>query len=531
MSRLEIVDRPGPEDYEATLSVQNNLLEAKIADRDTADIVVFVEHAPVYTVGRSVEFQKNSLFPDVPWVEVGRGGKATFHGPGQLVVYPVFDLERHGKDVHKFLRSLERVGIECLEKFGVEAGVRPGLTGIWVKSELPGNDSGWKKIASMGIGVRKWVSYHGLAINVSTDLQYFSAIDACGQEGQVVTSLQETLGTAPDINEVKKEFLAALLSEFSLSLDDTDSSQSVPSKLQRRARPSWLRAKAPGSPDYLETRKIVKDLNLVTVCEEAQCPNIGECWSHSTATFMIMGELCTRRCSFCAVKDGTLQELQPLDPMEPVRVAQAINKLGLAHVVITSVNRDDLPDMGALHFDRVVRAIKKVNPGTEIELLIPDMRGKRQSLEKILESGSVAVLNHNIETVPSLYKTVRPGAQLKRSLDILRWSREIQPGVRSKSGLMVGLGEKYAEVLALMDSLREADVQVLTIGQYLQPSDKQLPVQRFVTPQEFAFYKEEGIKRGFIHVESGPLVRSSYHAWQHTPDAKAKENRLEPGFV
>ncbi|MCL4140299.1 UNVERIFIED_CONTAM: hypothetical protein GTU68_052826 [Idotea baltica] len=480
------------------------------------DVVVFVEHAPVYTVGRSVSFQENKQFPEVPWVEVGRGGKATYHGPGQLVVYPVFDLERHGKDVHKFLRALEKVGIQALEKFGVVACVRAGLTGIWVKTDLAGNDDGWKKIASMG----------SLAINVSTDLKYFSAIDACGQEGQVVTSLEEVLDVAPSIDEVKQAFLDALIAEFSFELDASEEAQSSPTtpKLQRRARPSWLRVKAPGSPDYMKTQKIVKDLNLVTVCEEAQCPNIGECWSHSTATFMIMGELCTRRCSFCAVKDGTLQELQPLDPMEPVRVAQAINKLGLAHVVITSVNRDDLPDMGALHFNRVVRAIKKLNPDTDVELLIPDMRGKRKLVEQILVGAEVAVLNHNIETVPSLYKMVRPGAKFQRSLDILRWAREITPSVRSKSGLMLGLGETSDEVLSLMDSLRDSDVQVMTIGQYLQPSGKQLPVQRFVTPEEFAFYKVEGLKRGFMHVESGPLVRSSYHAWQHTGDKEVVDS-------
>ncbi|MCL4139140.1 UNVERIFIED_CONTAM: hypothetical protein GTU68_067108 [Idotea baltica] len=271
----------------------------------------------------------------------------------------------------------------------------------------------------------------------------------------------------------------------------------------------------------MKTQEVVKELGLVTVCEEARCPNIGECWQNASATMMIMGDLCTRRCSFCSVKDGTLSELQPLDPLEPVRVAQAVKRLSLEHVVITSVNRDDLPDMGALHFDRIVRAISKLNPTTDIELLIPDMRGKRQLVEIILQSGLVKVLNHNIETVPDLYKTVRPGAKFQRSLDILRWAGEIQPDVRTKSGLMVGLGETKEQVYQVMDAMRESGVQVMTIGQYLQPSAKQLPVYRFVTPEEFAEYKEEGMARGFLHVESGPLVRSSYHAWTHTGDDKS----------
>lgn len=283
-----------------------------------------------------------------------------------------------------------------------------------------------------------------------------------------------------------------------------------------RRHPDWIKSRAPTGKAVAETRATVRALGLHTVCEEAQCPNLGECWSHHTATFMIMGELCTRRCSFCAVKDGTLSDLSPLDPMEPVKVGAAIAKLKLRHVVITSVNRDDLEDMGAEHFNRTVRAIAHQNPGCAIELLIPDMAGKRESLETVLQSGFVTVLNHNLETVPRLYRRVRPGANFKRSLNILRWARELYPSVKTKSGLMLGLGESREEVLGVMDELRKADVNILTLGQYLQPTDKQLPIHRWVTPEEFLDYKNEGLKRGFSFVESGPLVRSSYHAWQHS---------------
>jgi lipoyl synthase len=231
---------------------------------------------------------------------------------------------------------------------------------------------------------------------------------------------------------------------------------------------------------------------------------------------MIMGELCTRRCGFCAVKDGTLENLEELSPSEPARVAEAVRRLGLRHVVVTSVNRDDLPDMGAGHFDATVRAIRAVAPQCQIELLTPDMRGRRPLVESILASGEVAVFNHNFETVPHLYPTVRPGAKVERSLDILKWAKEIQPGVRTKSGVMLGLGETRTQVLEVMDMLRASNCDVLTLGQYLRPSEKQLPVVRFVPPDEFAEFKREGLARGFKHVESGPLVRSSYHAAEHT---------------
>jgi len=289
----------------------------------------------------------------------------------------------------------------------------------------------------------------------------------------------------------------------------------IPRNTERPAKPGWLKARAPGSPEYLQTKELVKSLRLHTVCEEARCPNIGECWSHHTATFMIMGDLCTRRCHFCSVKKGTSETLQPLDPFEPERVGIAIKELKLQHAVITSVDRDDSFDQGASHFAKTVAAIHKHAPMCKIELLIPDLQGSLADLETIVKSG-IDVLNHNMETVPRLYKKVRPGAGYIRSLTILKRAKEIDPTIKTKSGIMVGIGEERAEVLSLMDDLRGSDVDIMTIGQYLRPSERQLPVKAWVTLEEFKEFEIEGLKRGFRFVESGPLVRSSYHAWKHT---------------
>jgi len=289
----------------------------------------------------------------------------------------------------------------------------------------------------------------------------------------------------------------------------------VPRNQEKLVKPPWLKAKAPGSEKYLETRNIVKKQKLHTVCEEARCPNIGECWSHSTATFMIMGDLCTRRCNFCSVKNGDASNLEPLDPFEPERVALAIKELKLKHAVITSVDRDDVADNGAGHFAKTIAAIKKHAPDCKIELLIPDLQGKRDDLEAIVRCG-INVLNHNVETVPRIYKKVRPGAGYIRSLSILRWAKEVDPKVLTKSGIMVGLGETKEEVFSLMDDLRANDIDIMTIGQYLRPSKQQMPVKEFITPEEFKEYEEVGLSKGFKFVESGALVRSSYHAWKHT---------------
>jgi lipoic acid synthetase len=273
-------------------------------------------------------------------------------------------------------------------------------------------------------------------------------------------------------------------------------------------KPDWIRVKAPGSPKWAETKEIVKENKLVTVCEEAGCPNIGECWEKKHATFMIMGDTCTRACAFCNVKTGVPEAL---DPLEPAKVAQAVAKLGLEHVVITSVDRDDLKDGGAEHFAQVIGAIRKASPGTTIEILTPDFLRKPGALEVVV-AAKPDVFNHNLETVPGKYLTVRPGARYFHSLRLLQRVKELDPAIFTKSGIMVGLGEERNEVLQLMDDLRSADVDFITIGQYLAPSRRHHAVIRFVTPEEFKGFEAIAYVKGFLMVSSTPLTRSSHHA-------------------
>lgn len=276
--------------------------------------------------------------------------------------------------------------------------------------------------------------------------------------------------------------------------------------LQRK--PDWIRVKAPTSPVYAETQRLMRDNKLATVCEEAACPNIGECWSQKHATMMIMGETCTRACSFCNVKTGVPL---PLDADEPNRVADAVAKLGLAHVVITSVDRDDLKDGGAEHFARVIRAIRKAAPQTTIEVLTPDFLRKPGALEVVVEARP-DVFNHNLETVPRLYLSVRPGARYFHSLRILQQAKELDPTIFTKSGLMAGLGESREEVMQVMDDLRAANVDFLTVGQYLQPTRRHAAVDRFWSPDEFKALETIAWAKGFLMVSASPLTRSSYHA-------------------
>ncbi len=285
-------------------------------------------------------------------------------------------------------------------------------------------------------------------------------------------------------------------------------------------KPDWIRVKAPGSPVYKETQQIVRENGLVTVCEEAGCPNIGECWSKKHATMMIMGEICTRACAFCNVRTGLPG---PLDPHEPENVAKAVEKLGLEHVVITSVDRDDLADGGAQHFADVILAIRARNPRTTIEILTPDFLRKDGALE-IVVAAKPDVFNHNLETVPSKYLKVRPGARYFHSIRLLQRVKELDSTMFTKSGIMVGLGEERNEVLQLMDDLRSADVDFLTIGQYLQPTKKHYPLQRFVTPEEFQSYAKVAEAKGFLLVSSSPLTRSSHHAGEDF--ARLRANRM-----
>lgn len=280
-------------------------------------------------------------------------------------------------------------------------------------------------------------------------------------------------------------------------------------------KPSWLKVKAPGGPNYLRLTQLMRDLDLHTVCQEAHCPNIGECWEHGTATFMILGDVCTRNCAYCAVSHGRPPKY---DIEEPARVGEAVAQLGLRHAVITSVDRDDLPDFGAYIFAETIRQIHQRLPGCSVEVLVPDFQGNEQSIRTVLEARP-EIYNHNTETVPRLYKKARPGGKYHRLLEIFRIAKRIAPDIPTKTGIILGLGETNEEVIEVMKDLRSVDVDILTLGQYLRPSDGHIPLDRFVSPDEFRWLYQVGMDMGFKHVESGPLVRSSYHAWEQVQAA------------
>lgn len=280
-------------------------------------------------------------------------------------------------------------------------------------------------------------------------------------------------------------------------------------------KPPWLKVKAPGGTNYLRLKSLMRELDLHTVCEEAHCPNVGECWEHGTATFMILGDVCTRNCAYCAVSHGRPPKF---DAAEPERVARAAAQMQLQHVVLTSVDRDDLPDFGAWAFAETIRQIKAILPDCSVETLVPDFQGNEASIRTVLDAGP-DIYNHNTETVPRLYKKCRPGGRYLRVLEIFRTAKRIAPHIPTKTGIILGMGETNEEVELTMRDLREVDVDILTLGQYLRPSADHIPIDRYVTPEEFRHLYDVGMSLGFKHVESGPLVRSSYHAWEQVQAA------------
>jgi len=291
----------------------------------------------------------------------------------------------------------------------------------------------------------------------------------------------------------------------------------LPAPLAPGRKPAWLKVQAPGGPNYVALRQMMRELGLHTVCEEAHCPNVGECWEHRAATFMILGDVCTRNCSYCAVAHGTPQ---PLDPGEPARLAVAVERMGLKHIVITSVDRDDLVHGGAESFAACIALIRARVAETSIEVLIPDFKGDEAAL-RIVVAAKPDILNHNLETIERLYRLARPGGRYGRALELLRRAKQADPGLLTKSGIMCGLGEEWDELIAAMRDLAAQGVDILTLGQYLRPSSDHLPIARYYTPDEFAELREIGLAMGYRHVEAGPLVRSSYHAWEQVERATA----------
>jgi lipoic acid synthetase len=521
-------------------------LQRALHARAVDDYLLLLEHPDVYTLGTTADPRHVLVAPasvGAELVDADRGGDVTYHGPGQLVGYPLITLPewRDGtRDVVAYVRGLETVLIATLADFGIAAKREPRFTGVWV---------GDAKIAAIGVKVARGRTRHGFALNVDPDLEMFSHIVPCGIADRGVTSLRALLGEAPELRDVVDSVARHFAEHFGFGVVERQDVVSreragdlspftraamsgeapVPGERPRGApvrllgrlaeagvhdsveapgvrRPDWMRVRADLGTNFRETRRLVGQLDLHTVCEEAGCPNIYECWADHTATFMILGDRCTRACGFCLV--DTRKPL-PLDVDEPRRVADAVAALALEHAVITSVARDDLADGGAAAFAATIRAIRTRTPETRIEVLIPDCKGDASSLDVIF-AARPDVLNHNLETVARLHRAARPSAAYFRSLTLL--SRAKDAGLLTKSGIILGMGETADELRGAIADLRNVGVDVLTLGQYLRPSDRHLPVARWWTPDEFAELGAYAEGLGFGHVESGPLVRSSYHA-------------------
>ena len=526
----------------------------------TADTLLLLEHGAVYTLGVRASMANVLTVPDgVDVITADRGGDVTFHGPGQLTGYPILTVPgRNGKivaggmsDTVAYVTGIEQLLIDVCTDLGLaNVGRVARCAGVWVDPDGPNP----RKIAAIGVRLSRGRSMHGFALNVDRAcLNGFANIIACGIADKGVTSL-----AAEDIDVSMKEVVDAVikrahmlwgrgraleraeavwressddLSPFTrgrgpgsraLSRIEQAGVETATSVTIRQRKPEWLRVKANMGHEFTELQHTIRDLGLVTVCEEAGCPNIHECWNDGTATFMVLGERCTRACGFCLV--DTRLPMAP-DPDEPMRVGEAVRRMALQHVVITMVARDDLPDGGAAHMAETIRAIHRVNPGTRVEALISDHRGDELALDVVNES-MPEVLNHNIETVLRLQRAVRPSASYARSLSVLALAKT--RGLTTKSGMMVGLGETESEVRQTLRDLRQVGVDIVTIGQYLRPTSNHLPVARWWTPEEFASLRAYGIGLGFSHVEASPLTRSSYHARDAAEAATVATSSVQP---
>ncbi len=523
--------------YEEAWDLQRAFWEGRHQGRATSDYLLLVEHPHVYTLGRNAD-TSNLLVSEERLAAVGaqrfdvdRGGDITYHGPGQLVGYPIVELA-DSRRIIPYVRAVEEVLIRTLADFGVPARRDPGYTGVWT-------DQG--KVAAIGIRVARQVTMHGFALNVNPDMSYFTYMNPCGITDRPVTSLVELLDRPVSIEEAIETLVPRFEEVFGYGMNEIQLGAFARGQGRPRAfevdrllaegcfspsrrsevpvliggrlpgeppKPPWMKVTARLGGDYRRLGRLMRELDLHTVCEEAGCPNIYECWGQGTATMMILGDTCTRACGFCNVNTG---RPQGLDYLEPFRVAEAVAAMGLRHAVITSVNRDDLDDGGSTVFAQTVEEVRRQVPDCDVEVLIPDFKGVRADLERVLAAGPV-VLNHNTETVLRLQREVRTSASYGRSLALLARAKWYNPAGAVKSGLIVGMGETREEVLGALADLRAVGVDIVTIGQYLRPTARHRPVHRFVHPDEFDEYGQYGHRIGLAHVESGPLVRSSYHA-------------------
>lgn len=529
----------GRVEYDEAWDLQRAIWEGKTLGRTRDDYVLLLEHPHTYTVGRNGDGSNLTIERDrletlgATIHDVDRGGDITYHGPGQLVGYPIVDVPKleGGFDAVGHVRRIERVLIYTLAEFGVEAWAEDGYTGVWTSSG---------KIAAIGVRVSRGVSTHGFAINVSPDMSYFEHIVPCGITDRSVTSLTELLDRKVSTQEVVDVLVPRLetlgepdgsevqLGAFARGTGSTYEVDEMvaagvftPSRqgdvavtirgalVGEPVKPSWMKVKVDlTDPKFKELKKLNSELGLNTVCEEAGCPNIHECWSSGTSTLMLLGDECTRACSFCDVNTGKPGEV---DWEEPVRAAQAIEAMDLRHAVLTSVNRDDLGDGGSTVFAMTIEAIRDRLPDCDVEVLIPDFKGDAEALD-IVMAAKPNVLNHNTETVLRLQRDIRTGATYARSLTLLARAKWVHPSVTVKSGLIVGMGETDEEIVGALADLNAVGVDVVTIGQYLRPTARHRMVDRYVEPPVFDEYKAAGEAFGLRHVESGPLVRSSYHA-------------------
>jgi len=513
------------------------------------DYLLLLEHPHVFTLGLRGDEANILVDPAEVGAEVvhtDRGGDVTYHGPGQLVGYPVMTVpgKRGGgmADTVAYVHSVEQLVIDALGDLGLpDCGRLPDYPGVWVSPD--GQNP--RKIAAIGVRLSRTRSMHGFALNVDCDLDWFSRIVPCGIPDKAVTSLaaegrwaamkdvvdavaaravERWGGGGVDQADVAWRQRPEDLSPFSRGMGPGDV-PGRPVRLQSRMdeagltdglaingrKPDWMRVSLRTGPEFRRLRSVLHSRDLVTVCEEAGCPNIYECWNEGTATFMINGQRCTRACGFCLVDT---RKPEPLDPAEPERVADAVEAMGLEYAVITAVARDDLPDGGAAGFAAVIAAIRRRTPGVRVEVLIPDCKGDPDALRVVFDS-QPDVLNHNIETVARLQRVVRPSAGYARSLAVL--ARAKAAGLTTKSSIIVGMGETDDEVAQTMADLAAVGTDIATVGQYLRPTTNHLPVARWVPPDQFEHYRELGRSLGIAHVEASPLTRSSHHA-QHAHD-------------
>jgi len=523
---------PYSEAYDLQLGIHRSVSQNNSND----DYLLLLEHDGVITSGRSAK--KNNLLVSeeelnnrgIDFFETDRGGDITYHGEGQLIGYPIVRLS-DPKKILPFVRSLENVIIDTLNEFSIDSFTKEDNTGVWTSVG---------KIASIGIKVSKWTTYHGFSLNIFDNLEGFNLINPCGNESEQMSSIHQFN------NQISFEDVSNVISKnfekiFNYEKIDKQFSQFTPKQLKTTKefnidemvkrgvfkpnkniipitirgvlpnepkRPEWMKVKANLGNDYINLKNLLSEKKLNTVCEEASCPNIYECWSMGTATFMIMGDVCTRACGFCDVKTGKPGQL---DLDEPIRVAESVKAMQLSHAVITSVNRDDLDDGGSLFFADTIRAVKELNEKCNVEVLVPDFKGLRSAIDNILFA-SPEVFNHNLETVPRLQREIRTAASYGRSLSLLEYVKQQGFMGKTKTGLIVGMGETKDEVISVLKDLSKIDIDIVTIGQYLRPTAKHRPIDRYATLEEFEDYKLFGESFGIPHVESGPLVRSSYHA-------------------